>query len=45
MWIGQGKPTIAISFKFVQRIQNIVIKFFGGFESAINNSAPKWLDK
>jgi len=35
MWIGQDKPTMAGKFRFVQQTPNIVIQFFGGFESAI----------
>jgi hypothetical protein len=35
MWIGQGKSTMAGGFRFVQKTQNIMVQFFGGFESAI----------
>jgi hypothetical protein len=35
MWIGQGKPTMAARFRFVQKTQNIMVQFFGGFERTI----------
>jgi hypothetical protein len=31
MWVGQEKPTIAISFGFVQEIENTMVQFFDGF--------------
>ena len=33
MWIGYEKYTIPGSFRFVQQTENIMVQFFGGFES------------
>jgi hypothetical protein len=37
MWIGQGKPTMAVCFRFVQRILAVESRRYSGLVYLIHN--------